>query len=294
MDSENGVLQIRDPNNLTTGNYIRVETGDITTYQYIAGAYRAMKSLRKMEVGVGNNGATVTLPGYWPSQPKIQVSPNALQCYNASYPNQSQQLRCYADAITYNNGVVTFVPRAYLEIAAGGNNIALPVPSVNVGLWGQDRFTLPGTFSTAVYTSIPSGARNVVVTAKIYGQYCIGITSGANNYVTYRTIKITVTANIGGVSYTIGTSTFAPAVNDISSEPTSLYRTMSVTIPSASGTAYISAYVEIPSGYVDRNFGSGNPLNCSKCWLRFDSLQWSLSGSTQLATGTLNYVAIAE
>lgn len=294
IDSETGVLQIRDPNNLTTGNYIRVEVGDITTYQYIAGAYRAMKSLRKMEVGTGSNGTTVTLPGYWPSQPKIQVSPNALQCYNTSYSNQNQQLRCYADAITYNSGVVTFVPRAYLEIAAGGNNVPLPVPAVNVSLWGSNRLEIPGTFNTSVYTSVPSGARNIVITAKVYVQRCVSTTSGANNYVTYRTTKMTVTAYVGGVAYTVGSATFSPAVNDISSEPTSLYRTLSITVPSGSGSVYLAAYVENPSGAVSQNFNSGNPLNCSKAWLRFDSLQYSLSGSTQLATGTLNYVAIAE
>lgn len=177
LDSETGVLQIRDPNNLTTGNYIRVETGDITTYQYIGGAYRAMKSLRKMEVGVGNNGSTVTLPGYWPSQPKIQVSPNALQCYNASYPNQSQQLRCYADSITYNNGVVTFVPRAYLEIAAGGNNVSLPVAVINHNIYpgagGGDN--IPLTVQTSSY-AVPSGAKNVVVTVKVYAQQAGGAT----------------------------------------------------------------------------------------------------------------------
>ena len=293
IDSETGVLQIRDPNNLTTGNYIRVETGDITTYQYIGGAYRAMKSLRKMEVGVGNNGTTVTLPGYWPSQPKIQVSPNALQCYNASYPNQSQQLRCYADAITYNNGVVTFVPRAYLEIAAGGNYVGLPAqPVLSDGVSGGT------TVNTESYT-VPSGASNIIVVAKVYAQDYNGGGSEAElgewprYYSNFRNCEITVTAYLNGISYGMGTVTCVAAYHNIGNEPISYYKTLSITIPSGSGNIYLSAYAKGVGNnvkYYDLSLG----YTVEGCWLRFDSLQYSLSSSTQLATGTLNYVAIAE
>ena len=293
LDSETGVLQIRDPNNLTTGNYVRVDTGDITTYQYIGGAYRAMKSLRKMEVGVGENGTTVTLPGYWPSQPKIQVSPNALQCYNASYPNQSQQLRCYADAITYNNGVVTFVPRAYLEIAAGGNYVGLPAqPVLSDGVSGGT------TVNTESYT-VPSGASNIIVVAKVYAQDYNGGGSEAEPgewpryYSNFRNCEITVTAYLNGISYGMGTVTCAAAYHNIGNEPISYYKTLSITIPNGSGNIYLSAYAKGVGNnvkYYDLSLG----YTVEGCWLRFDSLQYSLSSSTQLATGTLNYVAIAE
>jgi hypothetical protein len=294
IDSETGVLQIRDPNNLTTGNYIRVETGDITTYQYIAGAYRAMKSLRKMEVGVGNNGTTVTLPGYWPSQPKIQVSPNALQCYNASYPNQSQQLRCYADSITYNNGVVTFVPRAYLEIGAGNVYVPLPVSVINHNIYpgadGGDN--IPLTVQTSSY-AVPSGAKNVVVTVKVYAQQAGGATG---DRVSMKNLKADVKVVFAGTTTNIGTVNI-PATNyNLSTEPTSYYKTVSITLPGGYSSAqnlYVSAYLYYA--------GSNSEMQwiypfaqMDRFWLRLDSFQWSLSSSTQLATGTLNYVAIAE
>lgn len=294
LDSEDGVLQIRDPNNLTTGNYIRVETGDITTYQYIAGAYRAMKSLRKMEVGVGNNGSTVTLPGYWPSQPKIQVSPNALQCYNASYPNQSQQLRCYADAITYNNGVVTFVPRAYLEIAAGGNNVSLPVAVINHNIYpgagGGDN--IPLTVQTSSY-AVPSGAKNVVVTVKVYAQQAGGATG---DRVSMKNLKADVKVVFAGATTNIGTVNI-PATNyNLSTEPTSYYKTVSITLPGGYSSAqnlYVSAYLYYAGSNSEMQW-IYTFAQMDRFWLRLDSLQWSLSGSTQLAAGTLNYVAIAE
>lgn len=289
IDSEDGVLQIKDPNNLITGNYIRVETGDITTYQYIAGAYRAMKSLRKMEVGVGNNGATVTLPGYWPSQPKIQVSPNALQCYNASYPNQSQQLRCYADAITYNNGVVTFVPRAYLEIAGGNVFYSLPVPVVN---WSFMEHAVPTTAQTTTY-SVPAYAKNIVVSGKIYAQDAGG---AQGNTVSMKCLKATVKVGFAGTVTTITTITLPPTNYDLSTEPTSYYKSFSITLAGGNSSAqYIYLAADISYGGYNSNFPWIHSFDDMKrCWLRFDFIQWTVSSSTQLATGTLNYVAIAE
>lgn len=293
IDSETGVLQIRNPNNLTTGNYVRVDTGDITTYQYIGGAYRAMKSLRKMEVGVGENGATVTLPGYWPSQPKIQVSPNALQCYNASSPNQSQQLRCYADAITYNNGIVTFVPRAYLEIASDNGYVPLPTAVVNFSL---QQNSPPVTVQTGTYV-VPAQAKNIVISGKIYAQYCILYSVMGAIMTIAQQVKAVVKIVFGEVTTTVATITFSPKAYNISSEPAGYYEKFIYTISGGNPSAqsvYLLAELSVNENIME-NFAHDNALNdTNRCWLRFDSIQWSLSGSTQLAEGTLNYVAIAE
>lgn len=291
LDSSTGRIVIRDPNNLTTGNYVDITTGDITTYQYIAGAYRAMKSLRKMEVGVGENGTTITLPGYWPSQPKIQVSPNALQCYDASYPNQSQQLRCYAENITYNNGIVTFMPKALLEIKTGTKLVNLPARPeeghpVNNGI----------TLQTGAFT-LPAGVSNVIVTAKVYAQD-IYSTSGWTIYM--RDCSITVNAVIGGVSYTVGTITIQAAINSNirDEEPVDYYKTISKSISVSVGSSGAQIYL---TGTAK---GTGNPVpmggegiiivDGEAFWLRFDSLQYDVAASSKLAEGTLNYVAIAE
>ena len=292
IDSENGVLQIRDPNNLTTGNYVRIDTGDIVTYQYLDGAYRPMKSLRKMEVGVGKNEVTVTLPGYWPSQPKIQVSPNALQCYDASYPNQSQQLRCYADTVTYNNGVVTFVPRAYLEIAGGDTYLQLPVPVVNFSFMEQD---IPTTVQTTTYY-VPAYAKDIVVTGKIYAQDIGGAQGGSVNIVYAKSLKITVKVNFAGTVTTIMTTTLPPTNYDLSTEPTSYYKTFSTTLAGGNPTAqYIYLTADVSYGESISNLPWIYSFDDMKrCWLRFDSIQWTVSSSSKLAEGTLNYVAIAE
>ena len=298
LDSTTGIMIIHDPNDLTTGDFIKIEVGDITSYKYLDGAYRSMKSLRKMEVGSGTNGSTITLPGNWPSKPKIQVSPNALQSYNKNYPSQNQELVTYADEVTYNNttGVVTFIPRAYLQIAASSNLVYLPVAVKDVGFsYRHDpQQAIPGTFITSTYSTVPSGATNIIIKAKIYAQNMIAAVSGSSNYVTFRAIKMTITAYVGGSSYVVGSVTFPPMNYNISSEPINYYVEVTKTISSGSGNVYLSAYVESPSGYTEKNFSTGSWLECSKGWLRFDSIQWSLSSATQLATGTLNYIAIAE
>ena len=291
IDSETGVLQIRDPNNLTTGNYVRVDTGDITTYQYIGGAYRAMKSLRKMEVGVGENGTTVTLPGYWPSQPKIQVSPNALQCYDASYPNQSQQLRCYAENINYNNGVVTFMPKALLEIKTGTKLVNLPVAPVE-GHPVNDGKTL----QTEAF-ALPAGVSNIIVTAKVYAQD-IYSTSGWVIYM--RDCSVTVNAVVGGVSYNVGTITIPAAIHSRiqDEEPVNYYKTISKSIPVSVGSGgaqiYLTGTAKGTGNAIPRGGEGIIIVDGEAFWLRFDSLQYDVAASSKLAEGTLNYVAIAE
>ena len=302
FDSETGRIVIKDPNNLLTGDYISMDVGDISTYKYLCGAYRQMKSLRKMEVGMGTNGKVVTLPGYWPSQPKIQVSPYALQCYSSKYPGQNQQLKCYADAITYNDGIVSFVPRAYLEIAAGNSYVGSPV-SIHAQTIGKtpasEDASIPITVNSDMYSSVPSGSVNIAVQVKVYAQIISNfviegdIFSGYVTKYTYSPVKVTVTAHLGNASLILGTHTFAAGLKDLSSEPTFEYVTFSGTFSSGSGSVYISAYIELASGVsaITSTQFSGAP---SRCWLRLDSITWGLQGSTQLATGTLNYVAIAE
>lgn len=297
--ADNPRILCRDTS-VTNGDYLEARKGDITTFKYLSGAYREMKSLRKMEVGIGNNGSTVTLPGYWPSQPKIQVSPNALQSYNASYPNQSQELISYADAISFDasSGIVTFIPRAYLQIAAGGGNVHQPVAlkssSLGKNAHSSDYVTLPNNVATDSYASVPSGATNIIITAKCYAQYSSGYSrTGTSTDQKYSPVTVTLVAYIGGTAITLGSHTFAAAADYVSSEPDGQYVTFTATLASGSGNVYVNAYVTADSSQ-RVGFGDIDNLYRSKIWLRLENIQWSLSASTQLAAGSLNYTAIAE
>lgn len=295
IDSEAAVLQLKDPNNLTSGDYIRMELGDITTYKYINGAYRPMKSLRRIETGVASNGVTTELPGYWPSLPKIIVSPRTLQSYNAGAAAQSQQLVIYPDNIQRNSsGVVTFVPRAYIEIASGSGSVNSPAAAVNSSIRNA---TLPITLQTGAY-SLPANAKNIAVVAKVYAQkYGYADYPGGVAVLKYRNLTATIYAVYNGTTYTVGTVSIAGNNQNISSEPVSLYYALNLTIPGGLASAaniYLYATVNDAGSYNTFSYNGVSADNSDYAWLKMESLSWSYSANTQLAAGSLNWVAISE
>lgn len=295
IDSEAAVLQLKDPNNLTSGDYIRMELGDITTYKYINGAYRPMKSLRRIETGVASNGVTTALPGYWPSLPKIIVSPRTLQSYNAGAAAQSQQLVIYPDNIQRNSsGVVTFVPRAYIEIASGSGSVNSPAAAVNSSIRNA---TLPITLQTGAY-SLPANAKNIAVVAKVYAQkYGYADYPGGVAVLKYRNLTATIYAVYNGTTYTVGTVSIAGNNQNISSEPVSLYYALNFTIPgglASEANIYLYATVSDAGSYNTFSYNGVSADNSDYAWLKMESLSWSYSANTQLAAGSLNWVAISE
>lgn len=295
IDSEAAVLQLKDPNNLTSGDYIRMELGDITTYKYINGAYRPMKSLRRIETGVASNGVTTELPGYWPSLPKIIVSPRTLQSYNAGAAAQSQQLVIYPDNIQRNSsGVVTFVPRAYIEIASGSGSVNSPAAAVNSSIRNA---TLPITLQTGAY-SLPANAKNIAVVAKVYAQkYGYADYPGGVAVLKYRNLTATIYAVYNGTTYTVGTVSIAGNNQNISSEPVSLYYALNLTIPGGLASAaniYLYATVSDAGSYNSFSYNGVSADNSDYAWLKMESLSWSYNANTQLAAGSLNWVAISE
>lgn len=295
IDSEAAVLQLKDPNNLTSGDYIRMELGDITTYKYINGAYRPMKSLRRIETGVASNGVTTELPGYWPSLPKIIVSPRTLQSYNAGAAAQSQQLVIYPDNIQRNSsGVVTFVPRAYIEIASGSGSVNSPAAAVNSSIRNA---TLPITLQTGAY-NLPANAKNIAVVAKVYAQkYGYADYPGGVAVLKYRNLTATIYAVYNGTTYTVGTVSIAGNNQNISSEPVSLYYALNLTIPGGLASAaniYLYATVNDAGSYNTFSYNGVSADDSDYAWLKMESLSWSYSANTQLAAGSLNWVAISE
>lgn len=304
IDSETGRLVIKDPNDLATGNFIRVDSGDISTFKYIAGAYREMKSLRKMAFGSNvANGSTVTLDGYWPSSPKIIVSPCQIQTYNSDSTNQSQSLQIHAAAINRDsNGVVTFVPTARLVVAAGIGSVASPVAPVSKNIHLDANF---GPVSTPIYSSVPSGATGVTVTAKVYAQRMSAYSSGHVNwgggYVEGYNLIVPVEAIIGGVTRSLGSVSIPARYGDLSNEPTTLYQTISNTFDNVSGSISLKATPQLNGTARLLSFDyddGGNILyeyrKSSYIWLQLTAISWNMPASANLAEGTLNYMAIAE
>lgn len=188
IDSETAQMMLRDPANLTTGDYIRIISGDISTYKYIAGAYREMKSLRKMSFGSNvENGATVVLDGYWPSAPSIIVSPCALQTFSPSYGTQAQTLLTQATNMIYNaaTGRVTFKPVAKLVIDAGRQSIGSESSPATDTVFGQvtagykdaisGQMVYPETVLQIGSVTVPANATTATIRLNVFAN-CIAST----------------------------------------------------------------------------------------------------------------------
>jgi hypothetical protein len=306
LDSEGGIIQVRNPANVATGDFVKIETGDITTYKYINGAYAPMKSLRKMATGVATNNVTTTLPGAWPSIPEIIVSPKQLQSFvGGTYANSNQVMELAATNVSRNSttGVVTFVPQARLVISASSGTVT--PPASGSGVIAKGGIGTSGTFySSTVSPSI--AVTTLTISASCYGQAGVewwethGGLGGEYTYGADMTnVSYALYVVINGSSHLIKTGKFNRAVNDVSTEPSSaLYAagTASQTFTINGVVSTIQAYAVFTKADAFVSMGTSAALygKVNKCWVKINSISYALSGSTQLATGTLNYMAIAE
>lgn len=106
--------------------------GNVITYRKVGGAEYPYQSLAHVENGVAANNTPVTIPGYYPAQPKVIVSPAALTLYKVAYANQDQLVRCEALDVhetSIGSMIWQFTPKAQLELAAATGNTVLNVAS---------------------------------------------------------------------------------------------------------------------------------------------------------------------
>lgn len=99
----------------------RMTDGNVITYRKVGGVDYPYQSLSRVETGVAVNDTTVTIPGYFPTQPKVLVSPAALTLYKTAYANQDQLVRCEVlnlQETSAGSMQWQFTPRAQLELAA--------------------------------------------------------------------------------------------------------------------------------------------------------------------------------
>ncbi|BDQ36299.1 hypothetical protein SYK_06590 [Pseudodesulfovibrio nedwellii] len=121
MMGPNGALDVNG--NVAVGKDYMLMTGsDITYYRWFGGAHREYKSLKRMEQGWVSNGVWLTLPGYWVTPPKIQLSPRNLKTFDKDNNTVHQSLNMEVTDIEEVSGtpnVYRFMSNARLVIAAG-------------------------------------------------------------------------------------------------------------------------------------------------------------------------------
>lgn len=142
-------VSIQVGENTPGNNYIIITDGDVQSWKYIGGAHRKYANLTRVETGVAASGATVAIPGYFETTPKVLVTPNSLPTYNAAYAGQSQQWSCRADNIqevTPGGGQYQFDAIVDLQLAANTGTTLINADS--------------GVISSNTYTSAEYATEN--------------------------------------------------------------------------------------------------------------------------------------
>ena len=251
LNAQDGLIQVRDPSNVTTGDYVSIDRGDVTTYKYLSGAYRPMKSLNKVYMGSNApNNVEVTIPEYFPSFPKILVAPCNLQCYDPATSGQPQTLFNQATNISYNatTGICKFTPRSELRsapIQGTTSGVASAHQTIGEGSWGPINSLIYWTFPSCDVSLSPitikanTGTINII--ARVYAQ-SFGVfvnqrpRSEGDFSCTYHafpipinyTVYLQMQNNAGTtINYTIASGQInTSGMLNISGEPTSLYLTV--------------------------------------------------------------------
>lgn len=138
-------------------DYVRLSAGELRFLRYINGSYQTYNYLSRLETGIANSGDTVTIPGYWKTQPRIMVSPAMLGLYKKDYGNQDQAIYCQALNIqetSPGSGQWVFDAKATLSLAASSGGMALNVSSGTIA---------NNSFTTAIQTT-PANCTSITPT----------------------------------------------------------------------------------------------------------------------------------
>ncbi|WP_300456619.1 hypothetical protein [Desulfobacula sp.] len=261
------------------GNYCKIYGGDIEFYQWLNGDHRKTKSLKRIEAGTAANGVTITLPGYWETEPRIIVSPASLTSFDVSYVSQSQSLKIGAIDIeeTYEGShIYAFKPVAQL-IAADGT-VGSPVNLTNTGI--------TSTVTTAAFTDLPANLKQVTVNVSGSGfnrEYIVGESDTIN----YKRLNIRIRLEYYNGNWVNGDwSDYKLSADTIqtwtleSPESVTDITQIRVTIERGSiSTVYSSNTWE----------GSGSYTSMTANLISYSA---DLAGAAVLCTGTVNYIAI--
>ncbi len=89
-------ILITGPNGRVADDYTLIRNGQIEAWFWTGSTHALAGALRGIQVGVANNGDTVTIPGYFRKQPNILVSPASVPSYLQANSSQDQTLQCAA------------------------------------------------------------------------------------------------------------------------------------------------------------------------------------------------------
>lgn len=290
LDGTKGVVTVFDPANLTNGNYMTITSGYLRQYKN----HSLARALANVETGTCQNGTWYTLANTYSSKPEVSISPRSMQTYNAAYSSQAQTLTVGVTSVeALGSGKYRFKPEIKLMTESATASVT-PLPDkaseTNYGplpvswYWSIDGYT-----HYSVNTNSVSGPSNVVsakVTVRIYS----GLILSHNGYfgkhklrwrIAYRSSG-TTTWNYGGwSSYT--------TVNSLSDL---IYVTSSLSVTLTQGQYDYAVQLEFDiTGSGDRTPSASSD---GEPWIEITEIAVTKAGGTQLATGSVNFIAIGE
>lgn len=300
LDGTTGIVRVFDPADHTNGNYMEITSGHLRQYRY----GKLGKTLSAVESGSCPNGQSVTLNNTYKAAPSVSVSPQSIQTYNPNLGSQTQTLQISATApVHIGNGKYKFTPQIRLISESGALSIT-PVPSriTNVAAYRIVRENGMTDYPQSKQTSgvaTPTGIIAVTVAVRFYVpsavEYIILTSGGGYNEFRARA----GTNNKWRIAYRAhGQTAWSYGA----------YSTTYVNPPDGESVYYDTLTVSLPQGQYDigaqlnsvlsGQFQSNQPIRpiptAGDSWFEIVSITVSKPGATQLATGTVNYIAIGE
>lgn len=312
LDGQNGTVSVFDPANKTNGNFIEITSGHLRLYKHS----QLCRTLSAVETGSCANGVSVTLSKTYSSPPSISISPQSIQTYNPNLSTQNQTLKISATApVHLGNGRYRFTPQIALVSESGAVPIS-PLPgrldsSSSLGPTNEaiaafrreyssgTTYDFPQTHMTDS-AATPAGIIGVTVSVRFYvpsAVESIVFESGAGGYNEFRARA--GTNNKWRIAYRLqGQSgwSYSAYSSTITNPPDgeSIYED-SMTISLPEGTYEIAAEF---NSTLSGQFKSNQPVRdiptFQESWFEISSITGTKNGATQLATGTVNYIAIGE
>ena len=288
INGTEGYIQIKDPSNMNSGTYTLITDGFVN--QYVNGALA--RSLTGVEVGQCTNGSWTTLTGTYTQQPQIIVSPKSLRSYNAATSSNNQSLNCSVKYIeSLGNNKWRFQPAATLNSSASQDNVSVPAKA-RYGSYLNPAIPYNTTNKTYTITtnSVQSGANctKITMTATMKAYIATGTWDTALHEDDYlATIKFRIKYKLTSAS-SWSYSSYSTAKSSVDRD-TSYTTTISQTV--SSGNYDIAAEYLITWGTSKVTKTRDNTCESS---IEVNSIEIARSSTSNLATGTLNYIAIGR
>lgn len=333
MNAE-GVLvsksQVKDETNPDSYDYVEVNSGDVTSFFYIDNyGHVPSKSLSRVEFDSNvENGAEVLIPGFWVEEPRVMVSPASINVYNPSYKDVTQTLLCSASnktrqsdstnspyyyawkftpkaELVTTNGVTAYEPNATLI-----NNISNTPPA---GTVTSGTFSFPAQVESVSFTVSASmwlvngffEAGNYVSTAIAEGQIVAYFqVQNGSNWTTIYTSPVfdsdssaSLAAGSTPPKAVSRTFTFTPTVNTTatSCRIVLVYKTYDVAGSTVTPlNVHSRLLTENTFRWLSNDYNTGTNTRFAGVILKLAGITLNTTGSSTLADGTLNWIAVGR